>query len=89
MRGRARCGTLSHDATLPGAKRYGVCVVATAPVAVLDAELPLGDTPDRFTVKIEDGREFGRCLLASLKTDGSGNKRRLTDCLRCEAVTIP
>lgn len=74
---------------LPGAKRYGVCVVATAPVAVLDAELPLADTPDRFIVKVEDGREFSRCLLASLKADGSGNKRRLTYCLRCENITAP
>jgi imidazole glycerol phosphate synthase subunit HisF len=73
----------------PGAKRYGVCLVAAAPVAVLDAELPLSDSPDRFTVKTEDGREFSRCLLASLKTDGSGNKRRLTYCLRCENVTAP
>jgi len=64
-------------------------VVATAPVAVLDAELPVADTPDRFTVGIEDGRQFSRCLLASLKTDGSGNKRRLTYGLRCENVTTP
>ena len=74
---------------LPGAKRYGVCVVASGPVAALDAELPVADTPDRFTVQVEDGRQFGRCLLTSLKAEGSGNKRRLTYCLRCEDVTVP
>jgi hypothetical protein len=74
---------------IPGSKRYTVCVITSAPVVVLDAELPLADTPDRFTVGIEDGRQFSRCLLASLKADGSGNKRRLTYCLRCENVTTP
>jgi hypothetical protein len=59
------------------------------PVAVVNAELPVGNTPDRFTVGIEDGRESSRCLLGSLKTDGSGNGRRLTYCLRCENVTTP
>jgi hypothetical protein len=42
-----------------------------------------------MTVQIEDGRTFARCLLASLKTDGGGAKRRLTYCLRCEDVTTP
>ena len=74
---------------LPASKRYGVCVVAPAPVAVLDGELPVADSPDRFTVQVEDGRTFGRCVLASLKADGSGGKRRFTYCLRCEDVTTP
>ncbi len=73
---------------VPGAKRYAVCVVAASPVAVLDAELPLPDTPSRFVVKVEDGREFANCLLASLKAEGAGGKRRLAYCLRCEDVTL-
>ncbi len=74
---------------VPGAKRYGVCLVTPAPVAALDAELPRADTVTRMSVQIEDGRTFGQCLVASLKTDGSGGKRRLTYCLRCEDVTTP
>lgn len=74
---------------LPGAKRYGVCLATSAPVAVLDAELPRADSATRFIVQIEDGRTFGRCLVASLKTEGSGGKRRLNYCLRCEDVTTP
>jgi hypothetical protein len=74
---------------LPGLKRFGVCVISPGPIAALDAELPLDDTPSRFTVRVEDSREFGQCLLASLKAEGSGGKRRLTYCLRCENVTAP
>ena len=74
---------------VPSLKRFGVCVVSPAPIAALDAELPLDDTPSRFTVRVEDSREFGQCLLASLKAEGSGGKRRLTYCLRCENVTAP
>jgi hypothetical protein len=74
---------------IPGLKRFAVCVIAPAPIAMLDAELPLGVTPSRFTVRVEDGREFGQCLLANLKAEGSGGKRRLSYCLRCENVTAP
>jgi hypothetical protein len=74
---------------LPGAKRYGVCIATAAPVAILDAELPRADAATRMIVQIEDGRSFARCLVASLKTEGSGGKRRLTYCLRCEDVTTP
>jgi len=74
---------------LAGAKHYALCVLTPAPVAVLDAELPRADSATRMTVQIEDGRTFARCLLASLKTDGSGAKRRFTYCLRCEDVTTP
>lgn len=72
---------------VPGIKRYGVCVMAQGPIAVLDAELPVSDTPSRFTVTVEDGRQFSRCLLASLeRTTG---KRPFAYCLRCEDVTTP
>lgn len=74
---------------VPSVKRFAVCVIAPAPIAALDAELTLGDTPSRFTVRVEDGREFGQCLLASLRAEGSGGKRRLSYCLRCENVTTP
>ena len=74
---------------VPSLKRFGVCVISPGPIAALDAELPLDDTPSRFTVRVEDGREFGQCLLASLKAEGSGGKRRLSYCLRCENVTAP
>ncbi len=74
---------------VPGRKRFGVCVVAPGPIAALDAELPVADTPTRFVVQVEDGRQFSQCLLTSLKAEGAGGKRRLTYCLRCENVTTP
>jgi len=40
-------------------------------------------------VGVEDGRDFGRCVLASLNADGAGGKRRYVYCLRCEGVTAP
>jgi hypothetical protein len=76
-------------ALVPGRKRYGVCLVAPAPIAALDAELPLAADVTRFVVTVEDGRQFSQCLLASLKAEGSGSKRRLSYCLRCENVTTP
>jgi len=84
-----REGGNPNIALVPGLKRFAVCVIAPAPIAALDAELPLGDPPTRFTVRVEDGREFGQCLLANLKAEGAGGKRRLTYCLRCENVTTP
>ena len=84
-----REGGETSPQVLPGAKRYGVCVTTPSPVAALDAELPRADGATRFIVQIEDGRSFERCLVASLKTEGSAGKRRLTYCLRCEDVTVP
>jgi hypothetical protein len=82
---------------IPGAKRYTVCIVSRSPIAVLDAELPLSDTPDRFGVKVEDGREFSSCLLTSLQVEKRQGKRppegknihSYDYCLRCENVTVP
>lgn len=74
---------------VPGTKRYGVCIKARSPVAALDAELPLSDTPDRFTVRLEDGREFGACVLESLKLEPNSTSRRGYEyCLRCESVAL-
>ncbi|MEO6025426.1 MAG: hypothetical protein ABIR79_00980 [Candidatus Binatia bacterium] len=84
-----REGGETSPQVLPGAKRYGVCIVTPSPVGVLDTELPHADSATRLSVQIEDGRSFGRCLVASLKTEGSASKRRLTYCLRCEDVTVP
>jgi hypothetical protein len=72
---------------IPASKRFAVCVVTQARMPVFDAELPVADTPDRFTIKTEDGREFARCLLAGLKVDSPADKRRYSYCLRCEDVT--
>jgi hypothetical protein len=71
------------------AKRYGVCIVAHGPVAVLDAVFPASAASAHFEVKAEDGRVFSRCLVRSLKGEGEGRDRRLTYCLRCENVTTP
>jgi hypothetical protein len=68
-----------------------VCIVSPTPIAPLDARLPRAETlnpPVSFTVGVEDGREFQGCLLASLKADGAGAKRRYTYCLRCADVTL-
>lgn len=73
---------------LPGCPKPKVCVTAPAPIAPLDAQLA-GAPPARFTVGVEDGRSFGRCVLLSLDTSGAGGKRRYLYCLRCEGVTAP
>jgi hypothetical protein len=65
-----------------------VCVETAAPVAALDGQLA-GAPAARFTVGVEDGRQFGRCVLASLDTTGAGGKRRYQYCLRCEGITGP
>jgi hypothetical protein len=74
---------------IPTAKRYGVCIVARDPVAVLDAVFPASAAAARFEVTVEDGRSFSKCLARSLKGEGEGRNRRLTYCLRCEDVTTP
>lgn len=81
-----RAGTESSIQLVPGLKRYGVCIAAQGPIAILDAEFPLSASASRFTVQVEDGRRFVRCLAASLGGEGKGKKRRLTYCLRCEDV---
>jgi len=48
-----------------------------------------GAAAARFAVGVEDGRAFGQCLRASLKTEGTGGKRCYAYCLRCEAVSGP
>ena len=81
----------------PGPKRYNVCVVSRNPIGVFDAELPLADQPDRFTVRVEDGREFGRCLLTDFHagTKVAEHRRDARSvriykyCLRCEGVSTP
>jgi hypothetical protein len=73
---------------LPGCPKPRVCVTAPAPIAPLDAQLA-GAPPARFTVGVEDGRSFGRCVILSLDTSGAGSKRRYLYCLRCEGVTAP
>jgi hypothetical protein len=80
---------VEHILAIPGHKAlFGVCVVAPTRIAALDAELPIQNgTPARFTIRVEDGREFTHCLYASLKAEGKGSKRSLTYCLTCEEVT--
>ena len=76
---------------IPGCVHAQVCVTAPGSVPVLDCQLDqangIGST--RFTVGVEDGRQFLRCLLANLRADGVGAKRRYVYCLGCEAVTTP
>lgn len=82
---------------IPGAKRYTVCIASRVPVRVFDEELPVADTPDRFTVRVEDGRELSGCVLAGLKQAERPvertRERRIGSlyryCLRCEDVTLP
>jgi hypothetical protein len=80
-----------------GSKRYSVCVLTPDPVAVFDAELPLAASPDRFTVTVEDGREFSACLVERLemverppaRPRNSGPVQAYRYWLRCENVTVP
>ena len=73
---------------LPGCPQLEVCIAAPARVAPLDAQLS-GATPARFTVGVEDGRSFGRCVPASLETKGGKHRKHYEYCLRCESLTGP
>lgn len=73
---------------LPSCPKLEVCIDASAPVARLDAQLA-GATADRFTVGVEDGRSFGRCIPASLETKGAKHRKHYDYCLRCETLTGP
>jgi len=73
---------------LPGCPKLEVCIVAPAPVAPLDAQLA-GASPARFSVGVEDGRTFGRCVPASLETKGGKHRKHYDYCLRCEGLTGP
>lgn len=75
---------------ISGPKRYTVCAVARARMAVLDAELPVAEVPNRFIVKVEDGCERGNCLMESLKTAGAGETQNsptayIASMLRCRS----
>ncbi len=73
---------------LPSCPKLEVCIDAPAPVARLDAQLA-GATAARFSVGVEDGRSFGRCIPASLETKGSKHRKHYDYCLRCETLTGP
>lgn len=81
--GGAQCPRL-----LPGCPKLEVCIATRAPVAPLDAQLA-GAAPARFSVGVEDGRTFGRCVPASLETKSSKHRKQYDYCLRCEALTGP
>lgn len=72
IRGNAGGDRISRDNSvvhlISEPKRYTVRDVARAPIAVLDAELPVADVLNQFVVQVEDGREFSNCLMESLKT---------------------
>lgn len=82
-----------REAGSPGAtlltrgKHYHVSILTDRPVAILDAELPVAAAGTRFTVVVEEGHEFLRCLVAGLKS-GAG-PGRLTYRLQCEDVIPP
>jgi hypothetical protein len=72
---------------LQGHKHYVLTVRAPSPVALFDAELPAGPAPNRFSVRVEDGREFTRCLVAGLAT--RDRPRPFVYALQCENVGVP
>lgn len=71
---------------LPGLKRYGITVVSRDPIAVLESQLPVVAIPARFTIGMENGRTFHRCLVAGLTSEGTAGGYRLLYALRCEDV---
>jgi hypothetical protein len=83
-----RDGTEQCPRLIPGCPKLEVCIAAPARVAPLDAQLA-GATPARFTVGVEDGRSFGRCVPASLETRGGKHRKHYEYCLRCETLTGP
>jgi hypothetical protein len=68
-------------------KHYHVSILTDRPVAVLDAELPVAATGTRFTVVVEDGREFLRCLVAGLRSGPAPGS--LVYKLQCEDMIPP
>jgi hypothetical protein len=73
---------------LPGCPKLEVCIAAPAPIARIDAQLAGAETV-RFTVGVEDGRVFSRCLPESLETKGGRIRKSYSYCLRCEGVSGP
>ena len=73
-----------------GKKHYGVSILSPTPIRMFDGEFPLTHTtPHHFDVKIEDGREFRRCLVTGLKSSGADPSRHLVYALTCEDVSHP
>jgi len=73
-----------------GKKHYGLSVISSRPVPMFDAELLTSNSePHQFTVVVEDGREFNRCLVAGLKSAGSDPSHNLAYLLACESVSMP
>ena len=73
---------------LPGCPKLEVCIASPAAVARLDAQLAGAETV-RFTVGVEDGRVFSRCLPESLETKGGRIRKSYSYCLRCEGLSGP
>jgi hypothetical protein len=73
-----------------GKKRYKVSLLSPTPIRMFDVEFPLAQSNQRhFDVKIEDGREFVRCLVTGLKSSGADPDRPLVYALTCEDVSPP
>lgn len=70
-----------------GVKHYALALHTGRPIAQLDAELPVAAPGTRFTVLLEDGRQFVRCVLAGLTTEHA--ERVYVYALQCEDVTVP
>jgi len=73
---------------LPGCPKLEVCIAAPRAIAPLDAQLA-GAAPARFSVGVEDGRVFARCIPASLDTKEEHRRKSYRYCLRCEGLTGP
>jgi len=91
--GDSTCSRLLADC-----KHYAVCINSPAAIAVLDAVLPQSAASTRFSVGVEDGRQFSQCLLSTVNTNTSAgpgfahfdnSPRPYTYCFKCEDVTLP
>ncbi len=71
---------------LPGLRRYGITVVSRDSIAVLESQMPVAAGPARFTIGLQNGRTFHRCLVAGLTSEGTADGYRLLYALRCEDV---
>src|SRR5262245_51530686 len=61
-----------------GKKHYGVSIVSSTPIRMFDVEFPLEHaTPHHFRVKVEDEREFNRCLVTGVKSSGTDPSHHL------------
>lgn len=73
-----------------GKKHYGLSLVSPMPIPMFDTQFPVSSAELlRFTIQVEDGRKFSRCVVTGLKSSGTDPSHQLTYSFVCEDVSTP